>query len=316
MSIEGQEIRITAKAGIALFPDDGADAPALFRNAEASLKRAKETGDKFLFYAPHINARVAEQVDLEARLRRAVENHELFLHFQPKVEMETSRIAGVEALMRWRGPDNLLMSPARFVPVLEETGLILEAGRQALEMAAAAYRDWQAQGLKTPRIAVNVSALQLRHRGFVDEVRAALGAGNGGVDLEITESLLMEDVEESIRKLRALREGGAHISLDDFGTGHSSLAYLSRLPIDLLKIDRSFIRGMTENADHTSIVSTIISLAQALRLKTVAEGVETEEQARLLRLLRCDQMQGYLFSPPVAKEKLEEMLRGPALEKV
>ncbi len=309
LQIEGKEIQITTKAGIALFPDDGAEAGALFRNAEASLKRAKETGDRFLFYAPHINARVAEQVDLEARLRRAVEQHELFLHFQPKVEMESNRIVGVEALMRWRGPDNLLMSPAKFVPVLEETGMILEAGRQALEMAAAAFRDWKTQGLKAPRIAVNVSALQLRQKSFVDDVRAALGSGDSGVDLEITESLLMEDIEESIRKLRTLREGGAAISLDDFGTGHSSLAYLSRLPIDTVKIDRSFIRGMTENADHTSIVSTIISLAQALRLKTVAEGVETEEQQRLLRLLRCDQMQGYLFSPPVAKEKLEELLR-------
>ena len=310
LSIEDKEIQITTKAGIALFPDDGADAAALFRNAEASLKRAKETGDRFLFYAPHINARVAEQVELEARLRQAVEKRELFLHFQPKVSMETNQIVGVEALMRWRGPDGLLMSPAKFVPVLEETGMILEAGRQALEMAEAAFRDWKARGLRAPRIAVNVSALQLRQKTFVDDVRAALGKGDSGVDLEITESLLMEDIEESIRKLRMLRESGASISLDDFGTGHSSLAYLSRLPIDLLKIDRSFVRGMTENADHTSIVSTIISLAQALRLKTVAEGVETDEQARLLRLLRCDQMQGYLFSPPVAKEKLEEMLAG------
>jgi diguanylate cyclase (GGDEF)-like protein len=308
--IEGREIKVTAKAGIALFPDDGADADSLFRNAEASLNRAKETGDRFLFYAPHINARVAEQVDLENRLRRAVEQRELFLHYQPKVEMETNRIVGLEALMRWRGPDNLLMSPARFVPVLEETGLILEAGRIALEIAADAYRGWQREGLKPPRIAVNVSALQLRQRSFVDDVQAALGGADNGVDLEITESLLMEDIEESIRKLRALREAGASISLDDFGTGHSSLAYLSRLPIDTVKIDRSFIRAMTENADATSIVSTIISLAQALRHKVVAEGVETEEQARLLRLLRCDQMQGYLYSPPQPKDKVEAMLRG------
>ena len=310
LMIEGREIKVTAKAGIALFPDDGADADSLFRNAEASLKRAKETGDRFLFYAPHINARVAEQVDLENRLRRAVEQREIFLHFQPKVEMETNQIVGLEALMRWRGPDNLLMSPARFVPVLEETGMILEAGRLALEIAAEVYREWQAAGLKTPRIAVNVSALQLRQRSFVDDVQAALGGPDNGVDLEITESLLMEDIEESIRKLRALREAGASIALDDFGTGHSSLAYLSRLPIDTVKIDRSFIRAMTENADATSIVSTIISLAQALRHKVVAEGVETEEQARLLRLLRCDQMQGYLYSPPQPKDKIEAMLRG------
>ena len=304
-----REIKVTAKAGIALFPDDGAEAAALFRNAEASLKRAKETGDRFLFYAPHINARVAEQVELENRLRRAVEQREIFLHYQPKVEMETNRIVGLEALMRWRGPDNLLMSPVRFVPVLEETGLILEAGRIALEMAAETYREWNGLGLVAPRIAVNVSALQLRQRSFVADVQAALGGPDNGVDLEITESLLLEDIEESIRKLRALREAGANIALDDFGTGHSSLAYLSRLPIDAVKIDRSFIRAMTENADATSIVSTIISLAQALRHKVIAEGVETEEQARLLRLLRCDQMQGYLFSPPQPKDKIEAMLR-------
>ena len=310
LMIEGREIKVTAKAGIALFPDDGADADALFRNAEASLKRAKETGDRFLFYAPHINARVAEQVELENRLRQAVEQREIFLHYQPKVEMESKRIVGVEALMRWRGPDNLMMSPARFVPVLEETGMILDAGRIALEIAAQTYREWKAMGLNPPRIAVNVSALQLRQRSFVEDVQAALGGPDNGVDLEITESLLMEDIEESIRKLSALRAAGATIALDDFGTGHSSLAYLSRLPIDTVKIDRSFIRAMTESADATSIVSTIISLAQALRHKVVAEGVENEEQARLLRLLRCDQMQGYLFSPPVAKDKLEPMLRG------
>jgi diguanylate cyclase (GGDEF)-like protein/PAS domain S-box-containing protein len=309
LQIDGREIKVTAKAGIALFPDDGIDADSLFRNAEASLKRAKETGDRFLFYTPHINARVAEQVELENRLRRAVEQREIFLHFQPKVELESKRIVGVEALMRWRGPDNLLMSPARFVPVLEETGMILDAGRIALEIAAQTFREWAAAGLKPPRIAVNVSALQLRQKSFVDDVLAALGGPDNGVDLEITESLLMEDIEESIRKLRTLREAGASISLDDFGTGHSSLAYLSRLPIDTVKIDRSFIRAMTENADATSIVSTIISLAQALRHKVVAEGVETEDQARLLRLLRCDQIQGYLFSPPQPKDKIEAMLR-------
>jgi diguanylate cyclase (GGDEF)-like protein/PAS domain S-box-containing protein len=309
VEVEGREIRVTAKAGIALFPDDGAEADALFRNAEASLNRAKKTGDRFLFYAPHINARVAEQVDLESRLRRAVDRRELFFHFQPKVDMETKQIVGLEALMRWRGPDNQLVSPMRFVPVLEETGLILDAGRQAIEVAAALYREWTAKGINAPRIAVNVSALQLRQRSFVPDVIAAFGGAGSGVDLEITESLLMEDIEESIRKLGAIKETGACIALDDFGTGHSSLAYLSRLPIDTVKIDRSFIRGMTENADATSIVSTIISLAKALRHKVVAEGVETEEQARLLRLLRCDQMQGYLFSPPVDKEKVEVLLR-------
>jgi len=310
--VDDHEIRIALKAGIALFPDDGVDADALFRNAEASLQRGKQTGERILFYAPHINARVSEQVDLENRLRRAVEQRELFLHYQPKVDLATRAIVGLEALMRWRGPDGLFVSPARFIPILEDTGLILDAGKLALQIAAQAFGEWQAKGIAAPRIAVNVSALQIRQKDFVEQVQAVLGGGDSGVDLEITESLLMQDVDSSIRKLKALREAGLHISLDDFGTGHSSLAYLSRLPIDTLKIDRAFVHGMTEKAGDTSIVTAIISLAQALRLSVVAEGVETEEQARMLRLLRCDQMQGYLFSPPVPQEKIEALLGAPA----
>jgi EAL domain-containing protein (putative c-di-GMP-specific phosphodiesterase class I) len=311
--VDGHEVRLAGKAGIAVFPDDGADADALFRNAEASLKRAKETGERFMFYAPHINARVSEQVELENRLRKAVDNGELFLHYQPKVDMATRGIVGVEALMRWQQPgEGGLVSPARFVPVLEQTGLIFEAGRQAVAAASAMYRRWHAAGLPAPRIAVNVSALQLRRKSFVADITGAvrdMGADGGGIDLEITESLLMSDVDESIRKLRSLRETGMHIALDDFGTGYSSLAYLSKLPVDTLKIDRGFVHGMTEKSEDTSIISIIISLAQALRLKTVAEGVESEQQAQLLRLLRCDQAQGYLFSPPVAAERIEALLK-------
>jgi diguanylate cyclase (GGDEF)-like protein/PAS domain S-box-containing protein len=310
-AVEGREVRLAAKAGIAVFPEDGSDADALFRNAEATLKRAKETGERYLFYAPEINARVSEQVELEHRLRKAVEQGELFLHFQPKFDLATRRIVGVEALMRWRSPDGGLVSPAKFVPVLEQTGLIFEAGQQVLAAAKRTYRLWKMRGLNAPRIAVNVSALQLRRKSFVADVRVALGdveADGEGVDLELTESLLMSDVDESIRKLRELREMGLHMALDDFGTGYSSLAYLSKLPLDTLKIDRSFVHGMTEHADTTSIISTIISLAQGLRLKVVAEGVETEQQAQLLRLLRCDQVQGFLFSPPVPAEKIETLL--------
>jgi len=316
--IDGQEIRLSAKLGIASFPRDGADAASLFRNAEASLRHAKETGEGFLFYAPHINARAAEQRELENRLRKAVEQDELFLHYQPKLDLATRKIVGLEALMRWQAPEGALVSPVKFIPVLEQTGLILEAGRQAIAAASLAYRTWQTRGLDAPRIAVNVSALQLRRRSFVEDVRLALGsavADGGGVDLEITESLLMSEVEESIRKLRELRALGLHVALDDFGTGYSSLTYLSKLPLDTLKIDRGFVRGMTENADDTSIIATIISLAQSLRLKVVAEGVETEEQAQLLRLLRCDQVQGYLFSPPVSADRIEALLasdRAPA----
>jgi diguanylate cyclase (GGDEF)-like protein len=309
--IEGREVRLSAKTGIAVYPDDGGDADTLFRNAEAALKRAKETGERYLFYAPQINARVSEQVDLEHRLRKAVEQGELFAHYQPKVDMASRKVVGLEALMRWKGPDGGLVSPMKFVPILEQTGLIVEAGQQMLAAASRIYRQWQVKGLKAPRIAVNVSAVQLRRKSFVEDVTQALGGADGdgsGVDLEVTESLLMTDIDESIRKLRALRDAGLRIALDDFGTGYSSLSYLSRLPLDALKIDRSFIHGMAEHADGTSIVTAVISLAQALRLKVIAEGVETEQQAQLLRLLRCDQAQGYLFSPPVPAEKVETLL--------
>ncbi|OAI52085.1 hypothetical protein AYO46_06485 [Betaproteobacteria bacterium SCGC AG-212-J23] len=309
--VEGREVRVAGKTGIAVWPDDGATADELLRNAEAALKRAKETGERYLFYAPQINARVSEQVDMEHRLRKALEQGELFAHYQPKVDMASKAVIGVEALMRWKGPDGGLVSPAKFVPVLEQTGLIFEAGQQMVTAAARVYRQWLEKGLKAPRIAVNVSVLQLRSRSFVEDMLKALDGASGeasGVDLEVTESLLMSDIDESIRKLRALRDAGLRIALDDFGTGYSSLAYLSRLPLDALKIDRSFVHGMTEHADGTSIVTAIISLAQALRLKVIAEGVETDPQWQLLRLLRCDQAQGYLFSPPVPAEKLETLL--------
>ena len=308
----GRELRLAANVGIAVHPDDGADADSLFRNAEAALKRAKESGERYVYYAPQINARVSEQVELENRLRKAVERGELYLHYQPKVDLASRRIVGLEALMRWNAADGSgPISPVKFVPVLEQTGLILEAGRQAIAAASAVYRAWQARGIAAPRIAVNLSALQLRRQSFVADVREALGdaAGGGGVDLEITESLLMSEVSDSLRKLREIREMGMHISLDDFGTGYSSLAYLSKLPVDTVKIDRGFVREMTESAGDTTIVSAIISLAQSLRLKVVAEGVESEQQAQLLRLMRCDQAQGYLFSPPVPVERIEGLLK-------
>jgi len=310
LTVGGREIRLAAKAGIAVYPNDGADAELLLRNAEAALLKAKQRGERYLFYMPQINARVSERVELEQRLRRAVDQHELYLHLQPKVELESRRIVGVEALMRWSGPDGRPVPPGQFVPVLEETGMIYEAGKQALARAAAIHRDWKAKAPDAPRVAVNVSALQLRRPGFVEDVLAAVGdPADAGVDLEVTESLMMEDVEASIAKLRSLREFGLRIALDDFGTGYSSLAYLGRLPIDTLKIDRGFINGISENANDVTLVTTMISLAQGLRLRTVAEGVETEEQARLLRLLRCDQMQGYLFSRPLPPEGIEALLR-------
>jgi diguanylate cyclase (GGDEF)-like protein/PAS domain S-box-containing protein len=307
----GQEVRLSARMGVALFPQDGADSDSLSRNAEAALRRAKETGEQRVFYAPEINAWVAEQVDLELRLRRAVEHGELYFQYQPKVDLATKRLVGLEALMRWNGPGGKPVSPAKFIPILEQTGLILEAGRQALVSASETYRSWRARGLNAPRIAVNVSALQLRRQSFVPDVRAALlhAKDDPGVDLEITESLLMADIEATVRKLKELRDMGLRIALDDFGTGYSSLGYLSRLPIDTIKIDRAFVRGMSEHRADESIVTSIVSLAQALKLHVVAEGVETQQQADRLLALGCDQAQGYLFSPPVSLDRIEPLLK-------
>jgi EAL domain-containing protein (putative c-di-GMP-specific phosphodiesterase class I) len=293
-----------------VFPGDGTDAEALLKNAEAALQRAKATGERYLFYTQQMTERVAGHLTLENKLRHALENNEFVLHYQPKVDVETRRIVGVEALMRWQSPDLGLVPPLRFIPILEETGMILEVGAWALRRAVLDHQRWLEQGLMAPRIAVNVSAIQMGQRDFVEMVREAvrLGAEPPGIDIEITESLIMEDVAGTSDKLKILRDLGMSIAIDDFGTGYSSLGYLAKLPVHSLKIDRSFISGMTDDADTMTLVSTIISLAHSLRLIVVAEGVETEDQAKLLRLLRCDEMQGYLISRPVPEGELRALL--------
>jgi PAS domain S-box-containing protein/diguanylate cyclase (GGDEF)-like protein len=306
--LRGAELRIAAKAGIALYPLDGGDAETLFRNAEAALQRAKDSVEPLLFYAPEMNVRVAEALNLESRLRTALELDQFVLYYQPKVSLASGRLTGIEALIQWHDPRSGLMPPGHFIALLEETGLIYEVGRWALRKALDDNRRWRAAGLAPVRVAVNVSPLQLRHRGFISEVRQAIGTdpqSAAALELEITESLIMEDVNHSIATLQELRAMGITIAIDDFGTGFSSLSYLSRLPVDTLKIDRSFVIDMTAGPQGLALVSTIINLAHALKLKVVAEGVETEEQARLLRLLGCDDMQGFLFSKAVPSDILE-----------
>lgn len=305
------EVRVAVRTGLALFPSDGRDAESLLRTAEAALRKAKETGERFLFHSPEMNAHAVAQLALETSLRRALRNEEYVLHYQPKLDIESGRITGAEALIRWQSPEQGLVPPGQFIPLLEETGLILEVGAWALRRAVIDHRHWLRKGLSPPRIAVNVSAIQLRQRDFVDVVRQAiaLGANPTGIDIEITESLLMDDVEGNIRKLKALRELGMRIAIDDFGTGFSSLGYLARLPVHALKIDRSFVITMLNDPDTMTLVSTIISLAHALRLSVIAEGVDSEEQAKMLRLLRCDEVQGYLVGRPVPMEELTPLLR-------
>lgn len=310
--INDQELRVSVRVGIALFPSDGRDPERLFRNAEAALAKAKAGGERVEFYAPEFNARVAEAMLLETRLRRALERGELILHYQPKLSLESGRITGVEALMRWQDPANGLVAPGRFIHVLEETGMILEAGRQALARALAERQAWAARGAPAPRVAVNVSSIQLQRRDFVREVRAAVeaaGASGSALELELTESQVMRELDANIAKLRELREMDVEVAMDDFGTGYSSLNYVAKLPVTALKIDRSFIVGMTEGPGGLAIVSAIVGLSHSLGFRSVAEGVETEEQAGLLRSLRCNEVQGYLFSKPLPPEAFEALLR-------
>jgi diguanylate cyclase (GGDEF)-like protein/PAS domain S-box-containing protein len=306
--------RIAMKVGVALFPEDGANADTLFRNAETALKKAKASGDRYLFYTQKMTEMVAGKLTLENQLRQALDKGEFVLHYQPKVNLVSGKLTSAEALIRWNDPRTGLVLPGPFIPILEETGLIYEVGRWALRKAIEDYLRWRAAGLAAVRIAVNMSPLQLRHRGFIAEIRQAIGIDThaaAGLELEITESLIMEDVKHSIASLQAIRAMGVSIAIDDFGTGFSSLSYLAKLPVDTLKIDRSFVIDMTAAPEGLALVSTIISLAHSLKLKVVAEGVETEEQSRLLRLLNCDEMQGFLFSKPVPGEIFETRYLAP-----
>ena len=310
MRLGDSEIRISAKAGVAFFPNDGADAETLLRNADAALRRAKGTGERHVFHSPEMTEKSGEKLTLESKLRQALEKEEFVLHYQPKVELETRRIVGVEALIRWQSPELGLVPPMKFIPLMEETGMILDVGAWALRRAAMDHRRWVEQRLQPPRVAVNVSAIQLRQRDFVRAVEQAImeGVAPTGIDLEITESLIMEDVQASIEKLKAVRGLGVGIAIDDFGTGYSSLGYLAKLPAQTLKIDRSFIITMLNDPDTMTLVQTMISLAHSLRLTVVAEGVDAEEQAKMLGLLRCDEMQGYLFSRPVPFDQMTALL--------
>lgn len=307
-------LRIGIKVGVAMLPGDGTDADTLFRNAEAALKQAKAHGDRYLFHNPQMTASVAGRLELENRLRLALERGEFVLHYQPKVHLASGDMTSAEALIRWNDPHTgLLVPPGQFIPVLEETGLIHAVGRWALRQAVADYLRWCAAGLAVVRIAVNVSPLQLRDRGFIAEVQRAIGGdprAPAGLELEITESLIMEDVKHSISSLHALRAMGLTVAIDDFGTGFSSLSYLSKFPVDSLKIDRSFVLDMTESPQGLALVSTIINLAHALHIKVVAEGVDSDDQLRLLRVLGCDEMQGYLFSPALPSAVFEARYLG------
>ncbi|UTH75017.1 EAL domain-containing protein [Chromobacterium sp. IIBBL 290-4] len=304
-------LSLSLVCGVAMFSEDG-DTPALLlEHAESAWKRAKSSGEKCLFYREEMTTRATAALAWASQLRQALEQGQFLLHYQPKVDALAHRLIGVEALIRWNHPQHGLVPPDQFIPLLEEQGLIVDVGRWVLQQATSDCLAWREEGLEATRVAVNVSALQLRQPDFVPMMEAVLRdfPDREGIDIEITESQIMSDLDSNVEKLRRLRELGIIIALDDFGTGYSSLAYLARLPVDELKIDRTFVSRMLEAPEAMTMVEMIISLAHSMNLKTVAEGVETSQQAQALERLGCDILQGYWISPPISSLALTERMR-------
>lgn len=308
----GHEIFITASIGIALYPSDGVDGDELIKNADIAMYHAKTEGkNNYQYYSSSMNARALEYLTLENLLHKALERHEFMLYYQPKKSIAEGRINGLEALLRWKREDAVVVSPSDFVPLAEENGLILPIGEWALRAACGQNKSWQDAGYDPVVVSVNLSSRQFDQKNLVEVVTRALndaGLDPRYLELEITESAIMRDPEEAIRTLRELKKLGISISVDDFGTGYSSLNYLRRLPLDSLKIDRSFVKNIETSPDDAAIVETIIALARNLRLKAVAEGVETEQQMSYLRENGCDEIQGFLLGQPLPEEEVPGLL--------
>jgi len=313
MSVYGKEFQITASIGISTCPDHGDDLRALLMNADIAMYRAKQQGNAYEFYAEQMIAHSVERLELETALRQALARDELRLHYQPKVEARTRRITGIECLLRWQHPTLGTIMPDQVVPLAEETGLIVPIGKWALRTACLQARQWAREGLPRIRIAVNLSARQFMSPTLLEDVKSTIaetGMDPRWVELEVTESVMMPDPEQAVKLLRNLKAIGVRITIDDFGTGYSSLAYLKRLPIDCVKIDASFVRGIPVDASDVAICDTILAMAGSLGLKVVAEGVETADQMRFLERRGCDEIQGYYISKPLAPEDLSNYLRG------
>jgi PAS domain S-box-containing protein/diguanylate cyclase (GGDEF)-like protein len=298
--IEGQEFRPTLRCGVANFPEDATSAEALVQCAEGSLTAAREDNERYVAYSSIRHRPTSLGFALESRLAGALERDEFLLHYQPKIKLATGSVEGFEALLRWQDARDGLIPPSTFIPLLERSGAIVEVGAWVLLQAARDVHLWRSTLRPDIRVAVNVSILQLRRSDFVAQVLSCGESSQAptGIDIELTESMLMQDVELSIQKLQQLREAGVGVAIDDFGTGYSSLRLLSGLPVSALKIDRSFVQGASESKSGRALIATIISLAQAFDMQTIAEGVETEEQAQMLRAMACDQAQGYFFARP------------------
>jgi diguanylate cyclase (GGDEF)-like protein len=309
--IDGQELRPTIRSGVAFYPHDAKTADDLVQNAEAALKAARADNEKYMMFGLVTQRPTSRSLALEARLTRALEREEFLLHYQPKIDIRSGKIQGLEALLRWQDSEDGIIQPNVFIPMLEQSGAIVDVGEWVFTQALSDIRKWTDFGLPNIRVAVNVSPMQLRRRDFVERVLegvGTLGRADRGLDIEITESMLMQDLELSIRKLTQLREAGFGVAIDDFGTGYSSLRMLAKLPVDTLKIDKSFVQSILDTPNVATLVATVVSLARAFNMKTIAEGVETSEQLQKLRLMKCDQAQGYLFSRPVRAAEVPALI--------
>ncbi|BCR03904.1 hypothetical protein DESUT3_09730 [Desulfuromonas versatilis] len=319
VQFDGREFVTTASIGIAIYPNDGADVSTLIGNADFAMYHAKELGrNTYQFFSAEMNARALEKLNLETSLRQALKRGELFLVYQPQLDLASGRITGVEALARWRHPEKGLIPPEKFIPIAEETGLILPLGEWVLRTACAQARAWQAAGVPGLRIAVNVSARQFNHPEFLETVERILqetGLDPNLLELELTESIVMENVQDAIMTLTDLKVRNIHLAIDDFGTGYSSLTYLKHFPIDRIKIAQEFVRDIPNDADDAAIVEAILAMAGSLNLEVIAEGVERKDQLGFLHQRRCKEMQGYYFARPMPAEQLAEIFsRGLARE--
>jgi predicted signal transduction protein with EAL and GGDEF domain len=310
--VDEHELFITASIGIVTYPDDGTDAETLLKNADFAMYHAKDNGrGNYQCFKPEMNLRAVERQTVECGLHHAIERQEFVLHYQPKIDLATGAIIGVEALIRWHHPQRGLVQPAHFIPIAEESGLIVPIGRWVLREACRQGRAWQDAGLPALSIATNLSPAELRVNDFVPGVRAILtetGLEPGTLELELTETFLMQDSKSTAAVLKALKDLGTQLALDDFGTGYSSLSFLKRFPIDTVKIDQSFVRDITSDADDASIVRAVIGMGKSLHMQVVAEGVETREQLAFLREYTCPQVQGYYFSRPVVAEEFARLV--------
>jgi EAL domain-containing protein (putative c-di-GMP-specific phosphodiesterase class I) len=310
--VEGNEVIMTASIGISIFPADGEDAASLLKRSESAMRHAKKTGGKkYQFFAGEMNSRARHRIETENNIRHALEQNEFLLYYQPKIDTKDEAIIGAEALIRWNNPARGLVPPGEFIPIAEESGLILQVGAWVLRHACKQCKDWLNEGLKPIRISINVASHQLRSGDFADQVVAILaetGLPANLLELEITESNMMDNSVACMKVLRTFRDMGIHISIDDFGTGYSCLSYLSRFPITTLKIDRAFVNNL-QDSNNAEITRAIISLSHSLKLDVIAEGAEVADQVKFLGIHGCTVVQGFFYSKPVSTEVFEKMLR-------